>query len=83
MGKMKAVDTMRQLLKEEALPDQLEITWDVNNKQQVTYAEKKFHDYLADGWLAFSEGPREGRKVISNFDPKLEMIILIPPLGGG
>ena len=83
MGKMMAVDTLRQLLKEETLPDRMEITWDINDKQEVTYAEKKFRDYLADGWLAFSENPKEGRVQIHRFDPKLEMIVLLPPLGGG
>ena len=83
MGKMMTVDIMRQLLKEWTLPDHLEITWDVNNKQEVTYAEKKFRDYLADGWLAYSDSPKEGRTQISKFDPKLEMIMLLPPLGGG
>jgi hypothetical protein len=83
MGKMMTVDIMRQLLKEWNLPDQMEITWNVNNEQKVTCAEKKFHEYLADGWLAYSEDPKEGRKLIYNFDPKIEMIILLPPLGGG
>ena len=82
MGKMMTWNIMRQLLKEWTLPDEVEVTWDVNSNQQVTYAEKKFREYLADGWLAFSD-EHEGRIQIFNFDPKLEMIILMPPLGGG
>ena len=72
---------MRQLLKEWTLPDKMEVTWDVNNSQEVTYAEKKFHEYLADGWIAFSDD-NEGRIQIFNFNPELERIILMPPLGG-
>jgi hypothetical protein len=48
----------------------------------VAYAEEKFREYLADGWMAFSEDPR-GRRQIFKFNPKLERIVLIPPLGGG
>ena len=83
MGKMMTVDIMRQLLKEWTMPDQAEITWDVNNKQEVAYAEKKFRDYVADGWLAYSDSSKGGRIQISKFDPRIEMIILLPPLGGG
>ncbi len=82
MGKMITVKIMRQLLKEWTLPDEMKISWDVNNIQEVAYAEKKFYEYLTDGWIAFSDDPK-GRIQIFNFNPKLEMIILIPPLGGG
>ena len=82
MGKMMTVNIMRQLLKEWTLPDEAEVTWDVSNNQEVTYAEKKFGEYLAEGWIAFSDDDR-GRIQIFDFDPKLEMIILMPPLGGG
>ena len=82
MGKMMTVNIMRQLLKEWTLPDDMEVTWDVNNNQEVTYAEKKFREYLADGWIAFSDD-HEGRIQIFNFNPKLERIVLMPPLGGG
>ena len=73
---------MRQLLKEWTLPGDMEVTWDVNNNQEVTYAEKKFREYLADGWIAFSDD-HKGRIQIFNFNPKLEMIVLMSPLGGG
>ena len=79
---MITVNIMRQLLKEWTLQDEAEVTWDVNNNQEVTYAENKFREYLADGWIAFSEG-YEGRIQIFDFDPNLEMIVLMPPLGGG
>ncbi|MFH1381682.1 MAG: hypothetical protein ABIH70_02185 [Chloroflexota bacterium] len=60
----------------------MEVAWNVDIKQEVTYAEEKFREYLADGWMAFSDD-HEGRTQIFNFDPKLEMIVLVPPLGGG
>ena len=83
MGKMTTVNIMRQLLKEWTLPDEAEVTWDIDNKQEVTYAEEKFHEYLADGWIAFSDDRKEGRIQIFDFNPKLERIVLVPPLGGG
>jgi len=83
MGKMMTVSYMRQLLKEWTLPDESAVTWDIDNNEEVAYAEKKFREYLADGWLAFSDNYREGRMQIFNFNPKLEMILLLPPLGGG
>ena len=82
MGKMLTVNIMRQLLKEWTLPEDMEVTWDVSDKQEVTYAEKMFREYLADGWIAYSDD-HKGRIQIFSFDPKLEMIVLMPPLGGG
>ena len=74
---------MRHTYKEWALPDKAEVTWDADNNQEITKAEKVFHEYLADGWIAYSDDPKEGRKQIFNFNPKLEMIVLMPPIGGG
>ncbi len=82
MGEMMTVRVMRQLLKEWTLPDEMKVSWDINDSREVAYAEKKFHEYLADGWIAFSDDS-EGRIQIFNFNPKLEIIILMPPLGGG
>ena len=82
MGKMLTVNIMRQLLKEWTLPEDMEVTWDVSDKQEVTYAEKMFREYLADGWIAYGDD-HKGRIQIFSFDPKLEMIVLMPPLGGG
>jgi hypothetical protein len=82
MGKMMTVKTMMQLMEEWTLPNELNVSWKAENSQEVTYAEKKFKEYLADGWMAFSDNP-DGRKQIFNFNPQTERIILIPPLGGG
>ena len=82
MGEMRTLRIMRQLVKEWTLPDEMTVSWDVDNSQEVAYAEKKFLQYLADGWMAFSDEPR-GRRQIFKFNPKLERIVLLPPLGGG
>ena len=83
MGKMITLKIMRHTFKEYTLPDEMEISWDVSNNQEVMYAEKKFREYLADGWLAYSDDNKKGRIQIFNFNPKLEMIVLMSPLGGG
>ena len=82
MGEMLTVKVLRQLLKEWTLPDEMRVTWHVGDRQEVAQAEKKFCEYLADGWMAFSDEVN-GRRQIFTFDPKSERIVLIPPLGGG
>jgi len=82
MGVMKTLKIMRQLLEEWTLPDEMTVTWGVENRREVAYVKEKFYEYLADGWMAFSEEPK-GRRQIFKFNPQLELIVLIPPLGGG
>ena len=82
MGEMFTIKIMRQLTKEWILPDEMRVFWNIDNTKEVAYAEKKFHQYLADGWIAFSDNSN-GRKQIFKFDLTLERIILMPPLGGG
>ncbi|MEE8322437.1 MAG: hypothetical protein V3R57_02280 [Candidatus Bathyarchaeia archaeon] len=79
---MKTLKIMRQLLDEWTLPDEMTVTWDVENRREVAYVKEKFYEYLADGWMAFSEEPK-GRRQIFKFNSQLELIVLIPPLGGG
>ena len=83
MGKMMTLNIMRQTFKEYTLPDKMEVKWEVSNNQEVQYAEQMFYEYLADGWLAYREDHKKGRIQIFNFSPKLEMIVLMSPLGGG
>ncbi|KON30829.1 hypothetical protein AC480_00190 [miscellaneous Crenarchaeota group archaeon SMTZ1-55] len=82
MGEMKTLRIMSALLEEWTLPDKMTVTWDVDNSQEVAHAGETFRQYLADGWMAFSDDPR-GRRQIFQFNPQLERIVLVPPLGGG
>jgi hypothetical protein len=82
MGKMVTLNIMRHTYKEFELPDEMEIAWDVNDSRQIAYAEEKFRDYLKDGWIACSED-NSGRVQIFDFNPDLETIVLLPPVGGG
>jgi hypothetical protein len=82
MGRMTTLKVMRQLLKEWTLPDEMSVSWDVDKSNEVDIARERFLEYLGDGWMAFSDEP-EGRRQIFDFDPSLERIVLLPPLGGG
>lgn len=82
MGVMKTLKVMRLLLKEWNLPEDFTVSWDMGDSREVAYAEERFREYLADGWMAFTDEPT-GRKQIFRFNPGLKRIILIPPLGGG
>jgi hypothetical protein len=93
MGVMRTLKIMRQLLPEWTLPEEMTVTWDIENRREVTYAQEKFREYLADGWMAFREyladgwmafsEESRGRRQIFTFNPQLERIVLMPPLGGG
>jgi hypothetical protein len=58
------------------------MSWRVGNAAEVAAAAATFTRYLNDGWLAYSEDPT-GRRQIFAFNPHLERIVLLPPLGGG
>ncbi|MCW4040300.1 MAG: hypothetical protein NWE83_06070 [Candidatus Bathyarchaeota archaeon] len=82
MGIMTTIQVMRHLLKEWRLPDSMTISWNPHNVFEVAHATDKFHEYLQDGWMAFRDEP-SGRTQIFTFDPSINRILLIPPLGGG
>lgn len=82
MGEMTTLKIMRQLLKEWTLPDDFKVSWNVDNSDEIAYAEMIFKKYLAEGWIAYNDEPT-GRKQIFKFNPELKRIILLPPLGGG
>ena len=79
---MTTLKIMRLLIKEWTLPEEMRLTWDVGTGKGIARAEKTFLEYLADGWMAFSDEP-SGRKQIFKFNPQLDRIVLLPPLGGG
>jgi hypothetical protein len=82
MGEITTLKIMTQLVKEWTQPDEMKVSWNINNSKEIDYAKKKFLEYLADGWMAFSDEPRERRQIFE-FNSKLKRIVLIPPLGGG
>lgn len=82
MGTMTTLRILRQLVKEWTLPDEMTIVWDPDNPHEVAIAAKTFHQYLGDGWIAYSDEP-SGKRQIFKFNPNLQHIVLIPPLGGG
>lgn len=79
---MTTIQVMRHLLKEWRLPDSMTVSWNPHDAFEVERAAYKFHEYLKDGWMAFRDEP-SGRTQIFTFDPSINRILLIPPLGGG
>lgn len=79
---MTTIQVMRHLLKEWRLPDSMTVSWNPHDAFEVARAADKFHEYLQDGWMAFRDEP-SGRTQIFTFDPSINRILLIPPLGGG
>lgn len=60
------------------------ITWDRDNEDEVAAARASFDLLRGKGFSAFSVG-RTGRKgkLITEFDPDAERILLVPQIAGG
>ncbi len=82
MGELIAIKVLTTLTKDYGLPENIKITWNKSDAEQVSRAEKVFQKYLHEGWMAFSEDDGV-RKQIFKFDSGSVRIMLIPPLGGG
>lgn len=60
------------------------LIWDSDNEEEVANARRTFDDLRRKGYAAYSV-KRSGKKgkVITEFDPDAEKIILIPRVVGG
>lgn len=63
-----------------------QIGWDANNPDEIEQAQATFDSLTkGKGYMAYKvtkEGTKTGSQ-ITKFDPKLERIILVPPMQGG
>jgi hypothetical protein len=60
------------------------LIWDSDNETEVKAAKKMFDDLRAKKFTAFSVKKNgEKDRIITEFDPDAEKIILIPQLSGG
>jgi len=82
VGELVAIKVLTTLTRDHVLPEVAKVTWNEADVEQISHANKVFQEYLQEGWMAFSEDDN-GRKQIFKFNPSLEKIILVPPLGGG
>lgn len=58
--------------------------WDKDNEDEVAAARKTFNEMRAKGYSAWSvKADGEKDRVITEFDPKAEKIILAPAIRGG
>lgn len=59
------------------------LTWKKEDPTEVDLVKERFIEYVKAGWLAFAVTPENRRVQIFEFDPRLEMIVLIPFAEGG
>lgn len=60
------------------------LIWDVDNEVEVENAERTFDDLVKKGYSAFAvKKDGEKGKVVTEFDPYAEKIILAPAIRGG
>ena len=82
MGELVTVTISTGMFRAHELPEGFRVSWSESNVEQVSHAEKVFNSYIKEGWIAYSEVGKEKIQILS-FDPKLNKIILLPPMGGG
>jgi hypothetical protein len=82
MGEIITVTISTGMFRAHELPEGLRVSWSEFDTEQVSHAEKVFKSYIKEGWIAFSEVGKEKRQIM-RFDPKLNKIVMLPPLGGG
>lgn len=63
----------------------LRITWDPENPDEVEAAENTFNDLREKEFKAYDVGRlgKKGNRVITKFDPKIEKMIMTPPVEEG
>lgn len=60
------------------------IIWDKNNRDEVDNARDTYKKMKDKGYMAYSvKEDGEKKKVVHEFDPEAEKLILTPPLRGG
>jgi len=60
----------------------IKIVWNKNKLEEVERAREIFEKYKRQGWIAVIERKGELR-MIFDFDPEVECIILLPVIVGG
>jgi hypothetical protein len=87
---------VKQIMETELTPDQsvmatmnesgdTKLIWDRTKKLEVEIALEAFNKAKKAGYMAYSvegEDARKG-KILHEFDPKAERVILAPPMQGG
>lgn len=60
------------------------VIWDKNNRDEVDNARDTYKKMKDKGYMAYSvKEDGEKKKIIHEFDPEAEKLILTPPLRGG
>lgn len=61
------------------------VIWDAERPDEVAVARDTFNNLKKKGYLAYTVEGKDGAKgkVISEFDPTAERLIMAPPMRGG
>lgn len=65
-------------------PGDTKVIWDPSRPAEVDAARKQFNELRRKGYVAF-KGKKDGSKgkKITEFDPKAQRMIMVPPMRGG
>ncbi len=61
----------------------MKISWDRNNREEVSAAKETFEKKIKEGWSAFRDKHGYKGDKILIFDPEADRIVLVPPISGG
>lgn len=67
------------------LKGDLRMMWDSRNEEEVASARKQFDDMVSKGYRGYAAEGKDGHrgKIIKEFDPKVERILMIKAVAGG
>lgn len=60
-----------------------EVKWTPGNEAEESLARRQFQDAIGHGFAAFEMTARGKGEQITEFDPELGDILLVPPMAGG
>lgn len=62
--------------------DSTVVEWEVEDAKQVALAQGVFDKAVEEGWAAVTP-TSEGATAMETFDPRVEEVFLLRPIGGG
>jgi hypothetical protein len=74
---------MRHSLHVQDISGDTEVSWDPTSPWEVEEARQTFEKFRSKGYMAFRMESGSKGKMIREFDPKAERIVISPPVRGG
>lgn len=82
LGELKVIGKSPTVMVGDEINGGLNLTWRLDNLEEITLAERTFQEYINKGWLAIGESNGEKHQIFT-FNPELEKIVLTPLVIGG